>query len=45
MNFDRARTILERAENQGRRTRLGEGLSAGAIAEQARLYLKRWATG
>ena len=38
MNFDRARTILERAENQGAARDWGR-LSAGAIAEQARLYL------
>ncbi len=38
MNFERARTILERAENQGVARDWGR-LSAGAIAEQARLYL------
>jgi LuxR family maltose regulon positive regulatory protein len=38
MNFERARTILERAENQGVSRDWGR-LSAGAIAEQARLYL------
>jgi LuxR family transcriptional regulator, maltose regulon positive regulatory protein len=38
MNFVRARTILERAENQGVARDWGR-LSAGAIAEQARLYL------
>jgi LuxR family maltose regulon positive regulatory protein len=38
LNFDRARTILERAENQGAARDWGR-LSAGAIAEQARLYL------
>jgi len=38
MNFERARTLLERAENQGV-TRDWGRLSAGAIAEQARLYL------
>jgi LuxR family transcriptional regulator, maltose regulon positive regulatory protein len=38
MNFERARTILERAENQGAARGWGR-LSAGAIAEQARLYL------
>jgi LuxR family maltose regulon positive regulatory protein len=38
MNFERARTILERAENQGVARGWGR-LSAGAIAEQARLYL------
>jgi LuxR family maltose regulon positive regulatory protein len=38
MNFERARTILERAENQGVAREWGR-LSAGAIAEQARLYL------
>jgi len=37
-NFERARTILERAENQGVARDWGR-LSAGAIAEQARLYL------
>jgi LuxR family maltose regulon positive regulatory protein len=38
MNLERARTILERAENQGVARDWGR-LSAGAIAEQARLYL------
>ena len=38
MNFERARTILERAENQGVARDWGR-LAAGAIAEQARLYL------
>jgi LuxR family maltose regulon positive regulatory protein len=38
MNFERARTILERAENQGVARGWGR-LSAGAIAEQARLHL------
>jgi LuxR family transcriptional regulator, maltose regulon positive regulatory protein len=38
MNFERARTVLERAENQGAARGWGR-LSAGAIAEQARLYL------
>jgi LuxR family transcriptional regulator, maltose regulon positive regulatory protein len=38
MNFDRARTILERAENLGVARDWGR-LSAGAIAEKARLYL------
>jgi LuxR family transcriptional regulator, maltose regulon positive regulatory protein len=38
MNFERARTLLERAENQGIARDWGR-LSAGAIAEQARLYL------
>jgi LuxR family maltose regulon positive regulatory protein len=38
MNFERARTILERAENQGVARDWGR-LSAGAIAEQARLYV------
>jgi LuxR family transcriptional regulator, maltose regulon positive regulatory protein len=38
MNFERARTILERAENQGVARDWGR-LSAGAIAEQARLHL------
>jgi LuxR family transcriptional regulator, maltose regulon positive regulatory protein len=38
MNFDRARTILERAENLGVARDWGR-LSAGAIAERARLYL------
>jgi LuxR family maltose regulon positive regulatory protein len=38
MNFERARTMLERAENQGVARDWGR-LSAGAIAEQARLYL------
>jgi LuxR family maltose regulon positive regulatory protein len=37
-NFERARTMLERAENQGSARDWGR-LSAGAIAEQARLYL------
>jgi LuxR family transcriptional regulator, maltose regulon positive regulatory protein len=37
-NFERARTILERAENQGVARDWGR-LSAGAIAEQVRLYL------
>jgi LuxR family maltose regulon positive regulatory protein len=42
-NFERARTILERAESQGVARNWGR-LSAGAIAEQARLYLNdgRW---
>jgi LuxR family transcriptional regulator, maltose regulon positive regulatory protein len=38
MNFERARTLLERAENQGVARDWGR-LSAGAIAEQARLHL------
>jgi LuxR family maltose regulon positive regulatory protein len=38
MNFERARTILERAENLGVARDWGR-LSAGAIAEQARLHL------
>jgi LuxR family maltose regulon positive regulatory protein len=38
MNFERARTLLERAENQGAARDWGR-LSAGAIAEQARLCL------
>jgi LuxR family maltose regulon positive regulatory protein len=38
MNFVRARTMLERAENQGVARDWGR-LSAGAIAEQARLHL------
>jgi LuxR family maltose regulon positive regulatory protein len=38
MNFERARTILERAENQGVARDWGR-LSAAAIAEQARLHL------
>jgi LuxR family maltose regulon positive regulatory protein len=38
MNFERARTLLERAENQGAARDWGR-LSAGAIGEQARLYL------
>jgi LuxR family transcriptional regulator, maltose regulon positive regulatory protein len=38
MNFERARTLLERAENQGIARDWGR-LSAGAIAEQARLHL------
>ena len=38
MNFERARTLLERAENQGIARDWGR-LSAGAIAEQARLYM------
>src|ERR1700704_6540120 len=38
MNFERARTLLERAENLGVARDWGR-LSAGAIAEQARLYL------
>jgi LuxR family maltose regulon positive regulatory protein len=38
MNFERAHTILERAENQGVARDWGR-LSAGAISEQARLYL------
>ena len=38
MNFERARTILERAENQGVARNWGR-LSAGATAEQARLHL------
>ena len=37
-NFERARTVLERAENQGVARDWGR-LSAGAIAEQARLHL------
>jgi LuxR family transcriptional regulator, maltose regulon positive regulatory protein len=37
-NFERARAILERAENQGVARDWGR-LSAGAIAEKARLYL------
>jgi LuxR family maltose regulon positive regulatory protein len=37
-NFERARTLLERAENQGVARDWGR-LSAGAIGEQARLYL------
>jgi LuxR family maltose regulon positive regulatory protein len=39
MNFERARTLLERAENLGV-TRDWGRLSAGVIAEQARLHLK-----
>ncbi|MET3965279.1 LuxR C-terminal-related transcriptional regulator [Bradyrhizobium sp. S3.9.1] len=38
MNFERARTLLERAENLGVARDWGR-LSAGVIAEQARLYL------
>jgi ATP/maltotriose-dependent transcriptional regulator MalT len=38
MNFERAHTILERAESQGVARGWGR-LSAGAIAEQTRLYL------
>ena len=38
MNFERARTLLERAENHGIARDWGR-LSAAAIAEQARLYL------
>jgi LuxR family maltose regulon positive regulatory protein len=38
MNFERARTMLERAESLGVARDWGR-LSAGAIAEQARLYL------
>jgi LuxR family maltose regulon positive regulatory protein len=38
MNFERARTVLEQAENQGVARGWGR-LSASAIAEQARLYL------
>jgi LuxR family maltose regulon positive regulatory protein len=38
MNFGRARTLLERAENLGVARDWGR-LSAGVIAEQARLYL------
>jgi LuxR family transcriptional regulator, maltose regulon positive regulatory protein len=38
MNFERAHAVLERAENQGVARDWGR-LSAGAIAEQARLYL------
>ncbi|SHN71272.1 LuxR C-terminal-related transcriptional regulator [Bradyrhizobium erythrophlei] len=38
MNFDRTRTILEQAENQGVARGWGR-LSASAIAEQARLHL------
>src|SRR5712675_2135294 len=38
MNFERAHTLLERAENLGVARDWGR-LSAGAIAEQARLYL------
>ena len=38
MNFERAHTILERAENQGVARDWGR-LAAAAIAEQARLYL------
>src|SRR6202040_3865831 len=37
MNFERARTILERAENQGVARDWGR-LSAGAIAEPGRLH-------
>ena len=37
-NFERARSILERAENQGIARDWGR-LCAGAIAEQARIYL------
>jgi LuxR family maltose regulon positive regulatory protein len=38
MNFERARTLLERAENQGIARDWGR-LSAGVMAEQTRLYL------
>jgi LuxR family maltose regulon positive regulatory protein len=38
MNFERARTVLEQAENQGVARGWGR-LSASAIAEQARLHL------
>lgn len=38
MNFERARTLLERAENHGIARDWGR-LSAGVMAEQARLYL------
>jgi LuxR family transcriptional regulator, maltose regulon positive regulatory protein len=38
MNFERARTVLEQAENQGVARNWGR-LSASAIADQARLYL------
>ena len=38
MNFERARTLLERAENQAVAREWGR-LSAGVIAEKARLYL------
>ncbi|UQR63168.1 LuxR C-terminal-related transcriptional regulator [Bradyrhizobium sp. C-145] len=38
MNFERARTLLERAENLGAARDWGR-LSAGVMAEQARLYL------
>jgi LuxR family maltose regulon positive regulatory protein len=38
MNFERARTLLERAENLGVARDWGR-LSAGVIAEQARLYV------
>ena len=38
MNFERARTLLERAENLGAARDWGR-LSAGVIAEQARLYV------
>jgi LuxR family maltose regulon positive regulatory protein len=38
MNFERARTLLERAENLGIARDWGR-LSAGVIAEQARLYV------
>ena len=38
MNMERARTVLEQAENQGVARGWGR-LSAGAMAEQARLYL------
>jgi LuxR family maltose regulon positive regulatory protein len=38
MNFERARTILERAENQGVARDWGR-LSSGAIAEQSRLHV------
>ena len=43
MNFERAHTLLERAENHGIARDWGR-LSAAAIAEQARLYLNdgRW---
>jgi LuxR family transcriptional regulator, maltose regulon positive regulatory protein len=38
MNFERARTLLERAENQGAARDWGR-LSAGVMAEQTRLFL------
>jgi LuxR family maltose regulon positive regulatory protein len=38
MNFERARTLLERAENLGAARDWGR-LSAGVVAEQTRLYL------